>query len=562
MTPKKDELLDLKTDPYLESISGPTLSEQLRIEKIKILYNRYWLGQLGILVCATIIYLGLNKISNIPFIKNWYIVILIIATIRALIFALYKYYQNYYTLHFSLYLLGVIANGLAWGILISIMPENDHSAQMVIIIITAGLSSGALQTTQSSLSAALLSSTLLILPLCIWLFYQKTITHNTLGIAMSTYYLLTLVLAYRGYILITEAITLKFFNYNLVKDFSNSNIILRQNYLTQKRHEQDMSHIIKMNSKLQICKTSKEAIDTIILSARSIFKDINGSLSLSDFKKSQRIVAEWGKIPRLQPEFSSNQCWALRSGKQYDYKEHGEDLSCTHYIDTPIGNTMCIPLTIQDDNIGMLNINIPKETIVSKHIYQMINVFADAITLALSNIKLHERLQMEATHDPLTTLYNRRYLIENLERELASGVRNKRTLCVAMIDIDFFKSFNDTAGHDAGDEVLKHIANILIHKTRGNDIACRFGGEEFILVFEDTNIEKVMSRLEDICDEIKTVNIYYQNTLLKKITVSVGLAESPRHGQTVEDIIQAADKALYEAKNTGRNKIVIANVNR
>jgi diguanylate cyclase (GGDEF)-like protein len=560
MTHDEDDSLDLKTDPYLESISGPTFSEQLKLERIKILYDRFWLGQLGILVCSSLLYFGLIYISNIPFLKYWYMAILITAAIRILTFAVYKFYPNRPTLSLALYLAGVIVNGLIWAIMTSILiPQNDYPGQMVIIIVTAGLCSGALQTTQSSLIATLISSSLLILPLCFWLFFQNTLAHNILGLAMATYYLLTLVLVYRGHALLTDALTLKFFNYDLVKNLSNTNISLRQTYLTQKHHEQDMSNIIKMNARLQICKTSQEAYDTIKLTAISVFKDLNGSLTVSDSKDFQRVVAEWGKIPRLHEQFSSNQCWALRSGSQFDYKEHGDDILCNHYIKPPIGNTMCVPLTAQNDNIGMLNINIPKEATLSKHLYQVIAVFADTITLALSNIKLQEKLQNEATHDPLTNLVNRRYLMEALDRELISVFRNKRTLCVAMLDIDFFKLFNDTAGHDAGDEVLKHMAKILIHRTRGNDIACRFGGEEFILVFEDTTIEKVMPRLKQICEEIKSENIYFQNTLLKKISVSVGLAESPSHGQTVEDIIHAADKALYEAKNTGRNKIVIAN---
>lgn len=559
MTQENDESLDLKADPYLESISGPSHTEQLKNEKIKILYSNLWIGILGALICASIIFFGLKPVS-IPYLKIWYIGIIAISAIRYLTFISYKFYSTHTTLNLVLHTLGSTLNAISWGILASfMMPDHDPIAQMVIIIIIAGLSSGAIQSLQASLTATLIFISFVILPLCWWLFIQNGIEYKIVGLGMITYYLFAVTISFRGHALLKQALNLKYFNYGLIKELSNSNIELRQNYLAQKHHEQNMSYIIKMNARLQICKTSQEAYDTIKLTALSVFKDINGSLTVSDFKDSQRVVAEWGKIPRLHEQFSSNQCWALRSGSQFNYKEHGNDMLCNHYIKPPIGNTMCIPLTAQNDNIGMLNINIPREATHSKHLYQVIAVFADTITLALSNIKLQERLLNEATHDPLTNLVNRRYLMEALDRELISVVRNKRTLCVAMLDIDFFKSFNDTAGHEAGDEVLKHIAKILNHKTRGNDIACRFGGEEFILVFEDTNIEKVRPRLEQICEEIKTENIYYQNTLLKKVTISVGLAESPSHGQTVEDIIQAADKALYEAKNTGRDKIVTAN---
>lgn len=181
--------------------------------------------------------------------------------------------------------------------------------------------------------------------------------------------------------------------------------------------------------------------------------------------------------------------------------------------------------------------------------------------LSASNTQLlhaSKSLYEQSTHDPLTGLFNRRYLDETLSRELQRTVREKKPLCVAMLDLDFFKHFNDTHGHDAGDEILKFVAKLLQDTFRGSDINCRFGGEEFTVVLLNTDLSHAQLRLENFRKLVKNSKIYFQDRLLPGITVSVGLAEAPGQGITVQDIIHAADTALYTAKNTGRDRIECA----
>lgn len=169
--------------------------------------------------------------------------------------------------------------------------------------------------------------------------------------------------------------------------------------------------------------------------------------------------------------------------------------------------------------------------------------------------KLRETLSEQVIRDPLTGLFNRRYLDEILPLELQRIISEKNVLCVAMMDLDYFKYFNDTNGHEAGDIVLKFTGALLRKEYRGNDIACRFGGEEFILILFGASLQDAFMRLQRTQQEINKAQLYFQGHALPKITISIGIAEAPTHGTTVEEIILAADEALYHAKSLGRDRI-------
>lgn len=181
--------------------------------------------------------------------------------------------------------------------------------------------------------------------------------------------------------------------------------------------------------------------------------------------------------------------------------------------------------------------------------------------ISISNAQLvdySKTLYEQSIHDSLTGLFNRRYLDETLPRELQRIIREKQSLCVAMLDLDFFKSFNDTHGHAAGDAVLRFIGALLHETFRESDISCRFGGEEFLVVMVNTDIVSAQIRLERFCEIVRKEKVLFQGQYLPSMTVSIGVAEAPKHGIEVEEIIRAADKALYFAKKIGRNRIEFA----
>lgn len=169
--------------------------------------------------------------------------------------------------------------------------------------------------------------------------------------------------------------------------------------------------------------------------------------------------------------------------------------------------------------------------------------------------QLRLELQEQAIRDPLTNVYNRRFLADAMDRELAQAGRNEKPASVVILDIDFFKQFNDTYGHRCGDFVLQHIAKFLGERIRRGDVLCRYGGEEFVIFMPNAPLESAHQRAEAWRNEIANAFIVYEGLHLKT-SFSGGVAGYPVHGTTSDAILTAADKALYEAKNTGRNRVI------
>ena len=185
--------------------------------------------------------------------------------------------------------------------------------------------------------------------------------------------------------------------------------------------------------------------------------------------------------------------------------------------------------------------------------------FAEHISMALSNLRLWQTLRDQSIRDQLTGLFNRRYLDETLNREIRRAVRSHKPIGVIMFDIDHFKKFNDNYGHEAGDVLLSALGSFLKAHTRGGDIACRYGGEEFTLIIPEATLEDTKKRAEELQAGVRELQVHYRDKPLGKVTVSLGVAVFPEHGDTAEDILVAADSALYQAKRDGRNRVVVSN---
>jgi diguanylate cyclase (GGDEF)-like protein len=183
---------------------------------------------------------------------------------------------------------------------------------------------------------------------------------------------------------------------------------------------------------------------------------------------------------------------------------------------------------------------------------------AEHVGLSLANLKLRETLRLQSIRDPLTGLFNRRYMEESLTRELSRCTRSNRPLSVLMLDIDHFKRFNDSFGHAAGDALLQAIGEFLRASTRGEDIACRYGGEELTLILPETSLADAANRAEQIREGLKRLDVRSQGVTLGMATVSIGVAGFPTHGANTTTILRAADEALYEAKREGRDRVVTA----
>ncbi|MCX7983082.1 MAG: diguanylate cyclase [Syntrophales bacterium] len=170
---------------------------------------------------------------------------------------------------------------------------------------------------------------------------------------------------------------------------------------------------------------------------------------------------------------------------------------------------------------------------------------------------LQERLKEEAIRDPLTNLYNRRFLEETLKRELARVERSTGRLSLVMIDLDRFKDVNDMFGHQFGDQVLKALGDLISSQTRLGDVACRYGGEEFVVILPDAPIDSAVDRVEEWRKMFSDIEFRPEDRIIR-VTFSAGVASYPEHGVTGNELISAADDAMYAAKLAGRNRVMVA----
>lgn len=255
--------------------------------------------------------------------------------------------------------------------------------------------------------------------------------------------------------------------------------------------------------------------------------------------------------------FVLEDCWGLRRGQTYAVGDPHDAMICAHVGSEPVESYVCIPLTAQAAMLGLLHVRFALPDAAVGHAVELAQQLAKQISLALGNLKLRDRLREQSIRDPLTGLFNRRYLEETLEREIARARREARPLAVFMLDVDHFKKFNDSYGHDAGDEVLRALGRVLKSSSRAEDVACRFGGEEFTVVLPGASPQAAVEWGERLMTRVRDMQVKAA-IALPPVTISLGLAAFPENGEDAEVLVQAADQALYEAKRAGRNRIAMA----
>lgn len=336
---------------------------------------------------------------------------------------------------------------------------------------------------------------------------------------------------------------------------------LRDTAAEMERSNNETKIIARMGDYLRSAREQEEAYEMIAQNMPEIFPESYGSVSI--FNNSRNIlhpVLQWGEIPEGNSlEFEPEDCWALRQGRVHMDNGEGTVPTCEHLERIPDGNmTICLPMQAQGETIGQIFIGASKAKRHEATRSEMgtMRRVTEQISLALANLNLQRALKEQSIKDPLTKLYNRRYLEETLARECARAQRNDQPLTVLIMDIDFFKKVNDTYGHDGGDAVLVAFARMLLTKCRKEDIACRWGGEEFVLVLGTADATLAQKRAQEICDAARALKIGFQGKIIP-VTVSIGAAVFPEHGETPEDLIRNADQCLYKAKQGGRDRVVL-----
>jgi diguanylate cyclase (GGDEF)-like protein len=261
--------------------------------------------------------------------------------------------------------------------------------------------------------------------------------------------------------------------------------------------------------------------------------------------------------------FAPDDCWALRKSKPHYEGADGDHVICPNFAHCVGKRYLCVPMMAYGEVIGNLHLGLRADEVsaedrVDDELRQLALMASDQIALALANLKLRATLQYQSHRDPLTHLYNRRYLLEALEREIARSARSKKPVSLLVIDIDHFKRYNDTYGHDAGDQVLREFGAVLKQAIRESDIACRHGGEEFVITLPESSSADAYLRANELRKKVASLMLEHRGQRLGQITVSVGVAAYPEHGSTTDELLAAADVALYRAKAHGRNCVIMA----
>ena len=336
-----------------------------------------------------------------------------------------------------------------------------------------------------------------------------------------------------------------------------------------KQQTLELAHISQLSSLLQACSSRADALRIISQGLRGLYPTVSGALSLvSASGERAESVVHWGPFPPDDQSFSTNECWALRIGHTHHSPAGDSALLCAHL--RARGTAICVPLIANGKAIGTLALQDEDgfldagsqetgsgSTTPSLGRVQMVNTISEHVALALANIDLRDALRGQAIRDHLTGLYNRRFMEEFLDRELLRARRKNRPLAVMMLDLDHFKKLNDTWGHGVGDAVLRAVGSVLLRSVRSDDFACRYGGEEFLIIMPECPLQEAVLRAGQIRTAVKDAQVSVGETQVS-VTVSIGVAAFTGTDRD-NSLLQCADAALYRAKREGRDRVVAAN---
>jgi diguanylate cyclase (GGDEF)-like protein len=323
------------------------------------------------------------------------------------------------------------------------------------------------------------------------------------------------------------------------------------------RQRGDMIELLGgMAHRMQAARTDDELAQIIRVFVPRVLPSIPGALYAHNNSRNLLIpIASWGGLQVLPDGFGPDQCWALRRGQSHCVTEPGREIVCGHVGSDEI--YLCEPLLAGGEVIGVLYL----QGRVEDESRFRLTVLSENIASALVNHRLQRSLREQTIRDPLTGLFNRRYMEEALTTEIARASRSDVPLSLVMCDVDHFKRFNDEFGHDAGDSVLQAVAAEMKSRFRDGDVVCRFGGEEFTIIAPGTTAEALLSRVELVRNAICELNVRQNGKTLGSTSMSFGIATwtkaMARDGST---LIQAADAALYQAKREGRNRATISRI--
>lgn len=322
----------------------------------------------------------------------------------------------------------------------------------------------------------------------------------------------------------------------------------------------------QLNEWLQSCKSLDELYRMVGEFLAKLLPGCTGNLYI--YANSRDILESataWNGV-RSTPAIHPDDCWGLRRGRTYTFGGNEIDFACAH-VDAATADYCCIPILAHGETIGLLHLEFGhghpantdhpcKDTMSEQKRLGL--VCAEQISLAIANVKLRDQLRDQSIRDALTGLYNRRYLLETCRREFSRAARSQQSVSILSIDVDHFKKYNDNHGHDAGDTVLRAVGDCLKSSFRDEDVPCRFGGEEFVVVLPGADAEVTVRKAEELRSKVEALVVRYVDGNLPRITISIGVATFPCCGDNPQAVLKVADEALYRAKAEGRNRVVLS----
>jgi diguanylate cyclase (GGDEF)-like protein len=313
---------------------------------------------------------------------------------------------------------------------------------------------------------------------------------------------------------------------------------------------------------LHSCHTIGEASEVVGSSLPQLFPGVSGALyAYAPSRNRLNAMTQWGRAAS-EPFIDPNECWALRRGRLQSSSAGDHAPRCTH-VAPDATEYLCVPMLAHGEILGLFHLSTQASQTEATslpfiELTRLASNVSEDLALALGNLQLREKLRNLSIRDPLTDLFNRRYMEESLNEEFDRAARYGMTLGILMIDIDHFKNFNDSFGHDTGDLALRKVAAVFVSQLRGEDIACRYGGEEFVLVLPGVSVEGARTRAEAIASSIRALEVVpASGGSAQSVTISIGVACYPQDGTDAEHLIRAADSALYRAKFEGRDRVAM-----
>ncbi len=308
---------------------------------------------------------------------------------------------------------------------------------------------------------------------------------------------------------------------------------------------------------LQLCVSAHQAYACVARHLETLIPGSAGALMVLNNSRSVMVnQASWNDPIELLDGFDTDVCCGLRTGRARWRRMGESEIHCGHFAGAPPESYICVPLAALGETMGFVYLRFSSaETIqLAMAREELINEMVELSAMSIAGLNLRAKLENQSIRDGLTGLFNRHFMEISLDRELQRAARQGTTVALLMIDVDHFKTFNDTFGHEAGDQILRELGNCLQDSVRAQDVVCRYGGEEFVVLTPEVNEAAAMARAEDLRERVGQIRMQFRGESLRQISISVGVALYPDVAHDATDLLRMADRALYQAKTAGRNQ--------